>query len=118
MNKKLLIIDDDLPFRTRLSTSMEKKGFSVESYGEFKKSLTRITEKNFNIHVSGHAKKEELSLIINLIKPHLYLPIHGDHRMLQANANIAKENGIEEKNIFVLDDGKQTFGKSKTKSTG
>ena len=64
-----------------------------------------ITEKNFNIHVSGHAKKEELSLIINLIKPHLYLPIHGDHRMLQANANIAKENGIEEKNIFVLDDG-------------
>ena len=48
MNAKLLIVDDDLPFTTRLSTSMEKKGFSVESYGEFKKSLTRITEKNFD----------------------------------------------------------------------
>ena len=41
MNKELLIVDDDLPFRTRLSTSMEKKGFKVESYGEFKKSLLR-----------------------------------------------------------------------------
>jgi len=48
MSNDLIIVDDDLPFRTRLSTSMEKKGFSVESYGEFKKSLSRINEKKFD----------------------------------------------------------------------
>ena len=39
MKNELIIIDDDLPFRSRLSTSMEKKGFNVESFGDFKKSF-------------------------------------------------------------------------------
>ena len=48
MNKELLIVDDDLPFRERLSKSMEKKGFIVESYSGRKQTIIRIKEKYFD----------------------------------------------------------------------
>ena len=51
MNKELLIVDDDTPFRNRLSQSMEKKGFIVESYSEVRKTLVRIKEKNFDFAI-------------------------------------------------------------------
>mgnify|MGYP006244777991 FL=1 len=51
MNKKLLIIDDDLPFRERLSRSMEKKGFIVESAANFKDSINKVEQNKFDYAV-------------------------------------------------------------------
>ena len=51
MSMKLLIVDDDLPFRERLTRSMEKKGFEVVSSPGFKDSLLKVTEKNFDYAV-------------------------------------------------------------------
>ena len=51
MNKDLLIVDDDLPFRDRLSRSMEKRGFEVESYSDYASSVKRVKEKNFNFAI-------------------------------------------------------------------
>ena len=51
MNMKLLIVDDDLPFRERLTRSMEKKGFEVTSSAGFKDSLTKVNESNFDYAV-------------------------------------------------------------------
>tara|TARA_Y100001970_G_C13864426_1_gene665813 strand:- start:152 stop:679 length:528 start_codon:yes stop_codon:yes gene_type:complete len=51
MNNSLLIVDDDLPFRERLSKSMEKKGFDVESYSDSQTTLSRIKEKNFDFAI-------------------------------------------------------------------
>ena len=51
MNMKLLIVDDDLPFRERLTRSMEKKGFEVTSSPGFKDSLTKVNESNFDYAV-------------------------------------------------------------------
>ena len=51
MNMKLLIVDDDLPFRERLSRSMEKKGFDVTSSPSFKDSLVKVNENNFDYAV-------------------------------------------------------------------
>ena len=48
MDKYLLIVDDDLPFRDRLSKSMEKKGFIVEVFSDYKSTSNRIKEKNFD----------------------------------------------------------------------
>ena len=48
MNKNLIIVDDDLPFRERLSKSMEKKGFNVESFSDSISTTNRIKEKNFD----------------------------------------------------------------------
>ena len=51
MNMKLLIVDDDLPFRERLTRSMEKKGFEVTSSPGFKDSLIKVNETNFDYAV-------------------------------------------------------------------
>ena len=48
MNKELIIIEDDLPFRDRLARSMQKKGFNVETYVDSKKSIDRINNKFFD----------------------------------------------------------------------
>ena len=51
MNMKLLIVDDDLPFRERLTRSMEKKGFNVVSSPGFKDSINKVNENNFDYAV-------------------------------------------------------------------
>ena len=48
MNKKLLIVDDDTPFRERLARSMEKKGFIVENFSNYKDSIKRCNEVSFD----------------------------------------------------------------------
>ena len=48
MDKNLIIVDDDLPFRERLTRSMEKKGFVVESFGSFKDSMNRLQTSKFD----------------------------------------------------------------------
>ena len=48
MSNKLLVVDDDLPFRERLSRSMEKKGFEVQSSPSFKESIIKVRETNFD----------------------------------------------------------------------
>ena len=52
MNMKLLIVDDDLPFRERLSRSMEKKGFDVVSSHSFKDSIIKVKENSFQISIN------------------------------------------------------------------
>jgi len=54
-----------------------------------------------DIHASGHACQEDLKLLISLIQPKFFIPIHGQYSMLQANADLAKELGIPEKNIVI-----------------
>ncbi len=60
---------------------------------------------NSNIHTSGHANKEELKLMIRLLKPKYMLPFHGEYRMLKSHADIAVMCGIPKENIFILDNG-------------
>jgi ribonuclease J len=58
-----------------------------------------------DVHVSGHASREEQKLMINLIKPRFFVPIHGDYRHLVLHAQIAQQLGIPAKNIFVIESG-------------
>ena len=60
---------------------------------------------NLDIHSSGHAKQEDLKLMISLIKPKYFMPIHGEHYMLVAHGDLAKKLGIPDPNIFILDNG-------------
>jgi len=57
------------------------------------------------IHVSGHASQEELKLILNLVRPRYFIPIHGEYRMLFRHAALAHQVGTVSGEIFVLEDG-------------
>lgn len=58
-----------------------------------------------NIHTSGHAKQEELRLMLRLIKPEYFMPVHGEYRMLQEHKNLAVSCDIPEENVFILKNG-------------
>tara|TARA_B110000438_G_C15522444_1_gene524801 strand:- start:50 stop:577 length:528 start_codon:yes stop_codon:yes gene_type:complete len=69
MNKDLLIVDDDMPFRDRLSKSMEKKGFNVESFSNTKSTIERIKEKFFDFAIVDMRLQDGSGLeLIKLIK--------------------------------------------------
>lgn len=64
-----------------------------------------IYEKVSEIHVSGHASKEELKLMLNMIRPRYFMPIHGEYRHLAFHAQLAEKVGIPRENIFILENG-------------
>ncbi len=64
-----------------------------------------VYEKTSGIHVSGHASQEELKLILNLVRPKFFIPVHGEHRMLKQHGKIANEIGIPKENVFIGENG-------------
>jgi len=58
-----------------------------------------------NVHVSGHAAQEEQKLMLSLLRPKFFLPIHGEYRQLVLHAKLAYSLGIPEENILVAEDG-------------
>ncbi len=71
----------------------------------FRRGADVVYEKVSEVHVSGHASKEELKLMINLVKPKYFMPIHGEYRHLVYHAMLAKKNDIPKENIFILKNG-------------
>lgn len=61
--------------------------------------------KDSGIHVSGHASQEELKLMLNLIRPKFFLPVHGEFRMLRRHGKLAEELGVAKENIFMGENG-------------
>ena len=59
-----------------------------------------------DIHVSGHACQEEQKLILSLLKPKFFMPVHGEYRQLVCHAETAKKIGIPNENIFMMTNGK------------
>ena len=64
-----------------------------------------IYETLSEIHVSGHACQEELKLILSLVKPKYFIPAHGEVRHLMKHAKIAQQMGMDERNIFIMENG-------------
>ncbi|MDN5756170.1 MAG: ribonuclease J, partial [Micrococcaceae bacterium] len=60
---------------------------------------------NAKVHVSGHASAGELVYCYNLVRPKNVMPVHGEHRHLKANAELAVRTGVDPKNALVLEDG-------------
>ncbi len=71
----------------------------------FRRGADVIYEKVSEIHVSGHASKEELKLMLNLVKPKYFMPVHGEYRHKIYHSRLAEKTGIPKSNIFILDDG-------------
>jgi ribonuclease J len=70
-----------------------------------KRGADVIYEKVSEVHVSGHASKEELKLMLNIIKPKYFIPIHGEYRHHASHAKLARNLMVKEENIFIMHDG-------------
>ncbi|TAN44130.1 MAG: ribonuclease J [Nitrospirae bacterium] len=70
-----------------------------------RKGADVIYEKVSEIHVSGHASKEELKLMMNMVRPRYFMPIHGEYRHLKYHMRLAEKSGIPSENIFILENG-------------
>lgn len=78
---------------TRVVNSLAKIGADV-----YDKSRARV-------HVSGHAGAEELKIVLSIVKPTAFLPVHGEASHLRAHAKLASDTGVPEENIFILENG-------------
>ncbi len=56
-------------------------------------------------HVSGHASQEELLLMLNLVRPEFFVPVHGEYRMLVHHGKLATQTGVDPHNVFVVENG-------------
>ena len=71
----------------------------------FKQGAQVLYDKVAPVHVHGHGSQEELKLLLNLVKPRFFMPIHGEYRHLSLHAQLAKALGLPKGNIFLLEDG-------------
>ncbi len=80
----------------------------------FKKGAEVIYNALDDIHVSGHAKTEELKIVIGITKPKFFIPVHGEHRHLMLHKHLAEVMGVPTKNCFIMGLGQvfETDGKT------
>jgi ribonuclease J len=71
----------------------------------FKQGAQVLYDNIARVHVHGHASQEELKLMINIVKPKYFMPIHGEYRHLCLHARIAQSVGIPKDHIFIMEDG-------------
>jgi len=64
-----------------------------------------VYERSENIHVSGHGGRDELTIMLSLVKPKFFVPVHGEYRHLYIHAKLAQSVGIPKENTFVMEDG-------------
>jgi ribonuclease J len=71
----------------------------------FRQGAHVVYEKLAQVHVHGHGSQEELKLLLSLVRPKFFAPIHGEYRHLSLHARLAKTLGMPESNVFVLENG-------------
>lgn len=71
----------------------------------FRQGAQVIYEKLAHVHVHGHGSQEELKLLLSLVRPRFFIPIHGEFRHLSLHAKLARSLGMPENNIFVIENG-------------
>ena len=72
----------------------------------YRRDAEVVNERELPLHVSGHACQDELKIIHALVKPKYFIPIHGEQRMLKTHAKLARDMGMDPRNIVISDVGK------------
>lgn len=104
-HRKIKIESDDLFIISASPIPGNDKLISKVINQLFKKGVDVIYEDLEEVHVSGHAYREELKLMHRLIKPKYFMPVHGEYRHLKHHKDLAIGLGMESKDIFMLDRG-------------
>ncbi|MGL5257311.1 MAG: ribonuclease J [Proteocatella sp.] len=104
-HKKIMIKKGDVVIMSAHPIPGNEKGVSKVINQLFENGAEVIYESLSEIHVSGHACREELKLVHRLINPKYFMPVHGEYRHLEQHARLAVELGMDEQDIFKLSNG-------------
>jgi ribonuclease J len=70
-----------------------------------KVGATVIYGRDTGVHVSGHAAQEDMRMMLNLLRPQYFVPVHGEYRHQHIHAELARQSGIRDEDIFILENG-------------
>ena len=105
-HKQISLMPDDLVVFSSNPIPGNAAGINRIINKLYLKGVKVITNSEFSdIHTSGHAKQEELKLMLRLIKPEYFMPMHGEYRMLKSHAELAISCDIKKENIFIMNNG-------------
>jgi len=71
----------------------------------FRQGADVIYEPSAEVHVSGHASQEELKMMMNIIRPKFFIPVHGEYRHMVRGAQLARDVGLPDEDIFIVENG-------------
>lgn len=104
-HRKISLLEDDLVVISATPIPGNEKTVSNIINKLIENGTEVIYESLAEVHVSGHARQEELKLIQSLVKPKYFIPVHGEFRHLKKHAEIAQLMGLEKENIFIMENG-------------
>ncbi len=104
-HKQVKITEGDTVILSSKFIPGHEKAISSMMNHLYRRGAEVIYEKVSEVHVSGHASAEELKIMLNMVKPKFFIPVHGEYRHLVRHARLAKGVGIPAENVLVIDDG-------------
>jgi len=104
-HKKLRINAGDTVVISATPIPGNEKSVSKTINNLYRLGATVITGTAGSAHVSGHASQEELLLMLNLVRPEYFIPVHGEYRMLVTHGKLATTTGVPGDNVFVIENG-------------
>lgn len=105
MHKHIKIKEGDTVIISATPIPGNEKAVSNNINNLLKYDAEVVFKKIAGIHVSGHGSKDEQKLMLNLIKPKYFMPVHGEHKMLKAHKDTAIETGVPKNNIIIAQNG-------------
>ncbi|MCG9478842.1 MAG: ribonuclease J [Actinomycetia bacterium] len=104
-HKRVQIMGGDMVIISASPIPGNEKSISNTINRLIKQGADVFYESIAGVHVSGHAAREEIKMMIGLVRPKYFIPIHGENKHKIQNAKIAEEMGIDEKNVIIAQDG-------------
>lgn len=102
---KLNVGDGDMVIISASAIPGNEKGVARVINQLFRRGVEVVYDAMADVHVSGHARQEELRLMLALTKPKYFIPVHGEHRHLYKHTELAKEMGMVPDHIFIAEIG-------------
>ncbi len=104
-HKRITIKQGDMVILSSRFIPGNEKAITATINNLYRMGAEVVYEKVSEIHTSGHAKREELKLMLSLVKPRFFIPIHGEYRHLVKHAQLALDMGMDEDRVIVAEDG-------------
>lgn len=104
-HRKISIQEDDLVIISATPIPGNEKTVGKIINKLIEKGTEVIYDSLAEVHVSGHAKQEELKLVHTLLKPKFFIPVHGEYRHLKIHSNLAHSLGMPKENVFIIENG-------------